>query len=130
LAFARPCDPLSKSSGELVGLQFRLFKPDEAGRYSLPPINTKIRFYLVSSGKRPIYLIGKPGEPLVIVESELDAVLLARLARDCDVSLAALGSAGRKPRIEEDTEFFLLFLSAPVVFFTSIMMKLEKKFSQ
>ena len=107
--------PYQNLQGELVGLQFRLFKPNKAKKYGLPSINTKIRFYFVSPGKRPIYLIGKPGEPLVILESELDAILLARLSHDCDVSLAALGSAGRKPRIEEDMEFFLLFLSAPAV---------------
>jgi len=107
--------PYRDLQGELSGLQFRIFKPDEARKYGLPSVKTKIRFYFVSPGKRPVFLLGRPGEPLFIVESELDAILLARFVRDYGISVAALGSAGRKPRIEEDLEFYLLFLTAPLV---------------
>ena len=106
--------PYRNRAGELLGFQFRLFKPDEAKKYGLPAIKgLKLRFYFLSPHKRPVFLIGKPGQPLVVVESELDAILLARLTHDCDVSIAALGSAGRRPKLDEDIEFYALFLTAP-----------------
>ena len=108
--------PYRNLGGELVGLQFRLFKPNEAQKYGLPAIKgSKIRFYFLSPHKRPIFLIGKPGRPLIVLESELDAILLWQLAQDCDLSFVALGSAGRRPSLDDDFEFHLVFLTAPAV---------------
>ena len=89
--------PRFDSSRKITGITIRLFKTDEVKDYGLPGLeNCEIRYYSVPSPfKREIWTVGKVGSPLVIVESELDLILLSRFADDC--SVAALGSAGRKP---------------------------------
>lgn len=107
--------PRFDSSRKITGITIRLFKTDEAERYNLPALEScKVRYYSVPSPfKREIWAIGKVGSPLVIVESELDLILLFRYADDC--SVAAFGSAGRKPKLGEHFDFWFLFLTAPAV---------------
>lgn len=62
------------------------------------------------SAKAPMILAGSQGKPVVIVESELDAVLVAQAARDL-VAAIAMRTAKAKP----DAEAHKLLLAAPVV---------------
>lgn len=65
---------------------------------------------LVGSAKAPMLLAPGQGKPVVIVESEIDAVLVAQEARDLMTAIA-LRTAKAKP----DAEAHALLLAAPVI---------------
>jgi hypothetical protein len=68
------------------------------------------KYHAVRGGGNGPLVLGKPGLPLVIVESELDGLLIFQEAPDL-VAVAAMGSAGNKPTVEA-TQFLK---SAPLL---------------
>jgi DNA primase len=68
--------------------------------------------YVAVSGSVPGLALGGAGKPVVVVESELDAVLIAQEAGDL-VGALALGSASRKP--DTDTTDYLRAASSLLI---------------
>lgn len=65
------------------------------------------------SAQRPSIYGCEIGKPIIVVESELDAILLQQCARDLCCSLA-LGGASKRP----DSKTHSLLVNAPVIFFS------------
>ncbi len=96
----------------VTGITIRRLNDAEAGKYgryhSIPtPGGRQIAVY-------PSLKTLNPPKALVIVESELDAILLAQKVEG--VLIASLGSAGRKPHSLEESEiFWRAFATIPIV---------------
>lgn len=104
-------------SGQIYGLTFRLFKPEEAGEIGIhQSARYNIRYYSVPSlFPRSVWIQGEFGKPLIIVESELDLILLSRFTEGADITLIALGTVDKKPDSQRDLDFFALVATSPGV---------------
>ncbi len=107
---------LDDTTGRLMGVTIRRLDDTEAkkwGKY----------FSLPSPYGRPIWVIGQEPDdndpragdwPLVVVEGELDAILLAQ---ECpDINIAVLGSAGRKANPKSHHDFWQVIDRAQTAF--------------
>jgi hypothetical protein len=86
--------PTCRKSG-LVSLKIR--------RKDWTPGDEYPKYYMVVGSGHGALVLGKPGLPVVVVESEMDALLIAQEAADL-CSALALGSAKNRPHTTE-TEF-------------------------
>jgi len=91
------------SDGHVAALKIR--------RSAWTPEDELPKYCAVSGGgKLPMVLAPGKGKPVVIIESEIDAVLVAQVARDV-VAAVALRTARAKP----DAEAHALLLAAPLI---------------